>query len=553
MIKTDFLVIGSGLAGLLASLRLSETGEVTLITKRSLSDAATSLAQGGVACVTSADDDFRFHVKDTLVCGRGLSKKPIVEKVVRRAPAGIAELSELGVKFDLAPSAEKTDTGEPGVVCPRAELGLEGGHSRRRILHVGDKTGASIEAALIKAVLAASPRIRILENYAAIDLITKNKIERLSARRRGNVCYGAYALDVERGKVEEILASRTVLATGGAGKVYLYTSNPDVATGDGVAMAHRAGCRVSNMEFVQFHPTCLYYPGNKTLDGHSAARSFLISEALRGEGAVLTLKNGYKFMKDYHSAAELAPRDIVARAIDSELKKSGDDYVLLDISAKPSGFIKKRFPKIYEACLAVGIDITTRPIPVVPSAHYFCGGVVVDEHGATDVAGLYAVGETASTGLHGANRLASNSLLECAAFAHFASEKIKSGMTSSARLKCFPKVPRWDAGDASSSDESVVISQNWDEIRRFMWNYVGIVRSDKRLRRARERIGLIKKEINEYYWNFHVSRDIIELRNIAVVADLVVRSASSRLESRGLHYNIDHPKKSPAYRRDTVI
>jgi len=560
MIITDFLIIGSGAAGLSAANKLSELGEVAVITKRSLGDCATYHAQGGVACVyfKKSGDSFDAHIKDTLKTGCGLSKKNVVEKIVKSGPSLIDELVSLGVAFsrDTSGKVIKNDAAEGG----RFELGLEGGHSARRILHVGDKTGAALEEALINAV-KRNPSVKVFEKFVAIDLITKNKIEGRPMRPvRGNVCYGAYVYSEEDGSVVEFLARRAViLATGGAGKVYLYTSNPDVATGDGVAMAYRAGCYVSNMEFVQFHPTCLYYPKeDKTIiDGKTRAQSFLISEALRGEGAVLRLKNGKPFMKDYHPDAELAPRDVVARAIDSELKRTGDEYVLLDITSKPAAFLKKRFPKIYDACLSVGIDISREPIPVVPSAHYFCGGVKVDENGWTGIDGLYAIGEVASSGLHGANRLASNSLLECLAMAHFVYEDLKVKLTFRRGRKIternFPRIPRWNPGNASDSDELVVISQNWDEVRRFMWNYVGIVRSDKRLKRAWERIELIRKEINEYYWNFHVCSDIIELRNIALVAELVIRSAIKRKESRGLHYNIDHPRMLERYCRDTVV
>ena len=556
MIKTDFLIIGSGLAGLTAAHKLSRLGDVVVITKRAIIDSATYYAQGGVACVypgNSARDTFASHIKDTLKTGCGLSKKEVVEKIIKAGPRLIDELISIGVRFtpDTSGKVIKNDAAEGG----RFELGLEGGHSARRILHIGDKTGAFLEETLVSNIFK-NPDIRVFENHVAIDLITRNKIEGRRCRAKNNICYGAYIYDEKNDSVVEFLARKAViLATGGAGKVYLYTSNPDIATGDGVSMAYRAGCYIANMEFVQFHPTCLYYPqgSNKViLDGNTSAQSFLISEALRGEGAVLRLKNGKPFMKDYHPDKELAPRDVVARAIDFELKKTGDEYVLLDITSRSSHFLKKRFPKIYNACLSIGIDISKEPIPVVPSAHYFCGGVLVDEHGRTNIKGLYAIGETSCSGLHGANRLASNSLLECMAMAHFVYESFVSSGTDKVK-KNFPRIPRWDSGQASDSDESVVISQNWDEIRRFMWNYVGIVRSNKRLKRAYERVSLIRKEINEYYWNFHVCRDIIELRNIALVAELVIRSAIWRRESRGLHYNIDYPHTVKKYRRDTVL
>lgn len=544
MIKTDFLIIGSGFAGLFCAIKLSEVGEVVVVTKRSLADSATAKAQGGIACVVSPEDSFQSHIKDTIVAGRGLCKKDIVEKVIKSAPSIIKELVDMGVQFSEERLTSKL-TGGHGEVA--VELGLEGGHSHRRILHVSDKTGTVIEDTLAK-VVRRRHNIKILDWCSAIDLITKNKLEKKYPLSKGNICYGAYVLDIKKKQVFEVLAGYTILATGGAGKVYLYTSNPDISTGDGIAMAYRAGGLIANLEFVQFHPTCLYYPGPDSSD----ARSFLISEALRGEGAILRLKNGERFIKKYHPLGELAPRDVVARAIDTELKKSGDDFVYLDISHKQSDFIKKRFPKIYEKCLSVGIDITTEPIPVVPSAHYFCGGVLTDEFGRTNIKRLFAIGEVACTGLHGGNRLASNSLLECGSFAKFASEKIKSTLTKGRDLK-FPKIPKWDIGNASDSDESVVISQNWDEIRNFMWNYVGIVRSNKRLARAKERINLIKKEINEYYWNFLITSDVIELRNIAVVADLLITSALMRKESRGIHYNIDYPYTKRSFQKDTVL
>lgn len=532
MLKTDFLIIGSGLSGLLAALKLSKIGSTLLITKRTLSDSATSWAQGGIACVWSEEDSFESHIEDTITAGCGLCRRKIVEKVVKSGPRVIDDLISMGVNFSRRP--------HPGSVTENdIELGLEGGHSHRRILHVEDRTGAAIEETLIKKV-KSSANIKLMEFVIAIDLITKNKIEGKSARAKGNVCYGAYVFDIRKNEVLEILSNFTIIATGGAGKVYLYTSNPDVSTGDGIAMAARAGARIANMEFVQFHPTCLYLPGSALVEAKPENRSFLISEALRGEGAVLYLKNGKRFMKKYHKLAELAPRDVVARAIDSELKKSGDDFVYLDISRKPSEFIKKRFPKIYEKCRSLGIDITVQPIPVVPSAHYFCGGILVNEWGETDISRLFAIGEAACTGLHGANRLASNSLLECAAFANFLSDKISTLPDRYFKMR-FPKIPKWNPGKARDSDESVVISQNWDEIRHFMWNYVGIVRSNKRLARAQKRIELISREINDYYWDFLIGNDIIELRNIAVVADLIIRAAIARKESRGLNYNIDYP------------
>jgi len=505
--KSDFLIIGSGIAGLSLALRLEKFGSVFIITKRGISDANTTEAQGGIACVCQKNDSFKKHTNDTLIAGAGLCKKDVVKLVVEQAPARIEELKNWGVKFDT-------------------DIGLEGGHSGRRVLHSGDYTGKVIAEALANRV-KSKKNIKIFEDFIAVNLIKSD-----------GKCRGAYVLDKNKGVVETFLAAVTILSTGGAGKVYLYTSNPDVATGDGIAMAYRAGCKVANLEFMQFHPTCLYHPD---------AKSFLISEALRGEGAVLVDSKGRRFMKKYHPLSELAPRDIVARAIDSELKKSGDDCVFLDISFKPSGFIKKRFPMIYKKCLTYGIDITKKRIPVVPAAHYICGGVLTDVWGRTNVRGLYAVGEVACTGFHGANRLASNSLLEGLVFSYQASQKIKKG-----QVLFSEKVESWKPGHATHPDESIVISHNWDEIRRLMWNYVGIVRSNKRLERALARISNLKKEINQYYWDFIITQDLIELRNIATVSELIIKSAIARRESRGLHYNIDEPKKLPRP-KDTIL
>ncbi|MFH1368351.1 MAG: L-aspartate oxidase [Elusimicrobiota bacterium] len=528
MIKTDFLVIGSGIAGLTFALKASEIGSVAVVTKRGLSESATNYAQGGIAAVWSPEDSFEKHVKDTLIAGAGLCKRSIVEMVVREGPDRIRELIKLGVNFTLSSDSPENDY----------ELGLEAGHSRRRILHAGDITGNEIEKILVKRA-GKKQGVRIFEDHIAIDLITTGKIKK-KFQRENDACRGAYVLNKKNGKVATFLADTVVLSTGGAGKVYLYTSNPDVSTGDGIAMAYRAGATVANMEFVQFHPTCLYHP---------LAKSFLISEALRGEGAVLRLKNGRKFMHMYDSRKELAPRDIVARAIDSELKKSGDDFVYLDITGRTRQFLKKRFPNIYRKTLEFGIDMATNPIPVVPAAHYFCGGILTNEFGETSLKRLFALGETACTGLHGANRLASNSLLEALVFSERAFRRVKE---AALREPAPQRIPAWDAGTARDSDESVVVSQNWDEIRRFMWNYVGIVRSDKRLQRAIKRIELLQREISEYYWDFTVTSDLIELRNIATVAGIIVRSAKIRRESRGLHYNINHLKtlRKPS---DTLI
>jgi L-aspartate oxidase len=510
--KSDYLIIGSGIAGLSLALRLQPHGRVSIITKREICVSNTNEAQGGIASVSGSDDDFSRHVNDTLVAGDGLCNKDVVELVVSQAPDRTRELEKWGVKFD-------------------PDIGLEGGHSRRRIFHShGDNTGRAIEQALVQSV-GECAGIKVFENFAAVNLI---KIE--------GRCWGAYVFNEFTGKVDTFLAGVTILATGGVGKVYVYTSNPDVATGDGVAMAYRIGCRIANMEFMQFHPTCLFHPGAKT---------FLISEALRGEGALLKDGRGKRFMTDYHPRAELAPRDIVARAIDAEMKKTGDLCVYLDITSRPADFIRKRFPMIYKKCLSLGIDITKSPIPVVPAAHYMCGGIQTDKNGRTAVQGLYAVGEAACTGLHGANRLASNSLLEGLVFSYQAAEDIKKLGRFRLAGK-FPKVAPWKKGHATPPDEAIIITHNWYEIRRLMWNYVGIVRSNKRLERALVRIENLKKEINQYYWDFIITRDLVELRNLCTVAELIIKSAIARKESRGLHYNLDYPKKLRKP-KDTVI
>lgn len=524
-IRTDFLVIGSGIAGLSFALKASTRGTVAIVTKRSITESATYYAQGGIASVLSAEDTFDAHIKDTIEAGAGLCATPVVEMVVKDGPERIKDLIRLGVEFTKREDAE-------------LDLGREGGHSKRRIVHAEDLTGKAVEEALVSAVLS-NPNIQVYEDHIGVDLISHSKFV---APSDPDMIWGAYVLDKKSGKVRTFLAKATVLATGGAGKVYLFTSNPDVATGDGIAMSYRAGADIANMEFIQFHPTCLY---------HSKAKSFLVSEAVRGEGGILKLKDGTPFMKRYHQMADLAPRDVVARAIDFELKKSGDDSVYLDISHKPADFITKRFPNIYKKCLDFGIDMTKEPIPVVPAAHYTCGGVRTSTDGLTSLRRLYAIGETACTGLHGANRLASNSLLESLVFAERAADHAISAITAPGAI---PAIPRWETRGAVESEEAVVVSQNWDEIRRFMWNYVGIVRSDKRLDRAKRRINLLKNEINEYYWDFTVTPEIVELRNIATVAELIIRSASLRKESRGLHYNIDYPEKDDEnYHEDTVI
>ncbi|MHB9155042.1 MAG: L-aspartate oxidase [Endomicrobiales bacterium] len=517
MIKTDYLVIGSGIAGLTFAVRASGSGSVAVISKRGLEDCATNQAQGGIAAVWSPDDSFEKHIEDTLTAGAGLCRKEVVESVVREGPQRIKDLIDWGVRF--------TERGEDSE--RDFELGLEGGHSHRRILHAGDITGHEVETVLIEQA-KKQPSISFYEHHIAIDLITTGKLRRKFAGP-GERCWGAYVLDIHNNRVETFLAKAVVLATGGAGKVYLYTSNPDTSTGDGVAMAYRCGATVANMEFVQFHPTCLYHP---------RAKSFLISEAVRGEGAVLRLQTGQTFMEKYHPAKELAPRDIVARAIDNELKVSGKEYVYLDITHRPASFLKKRFPNIYRQCQSFGIDMAKDPLPIVPAAHYFCGGILTNESGETSLPHLFALGETACTGLHGANRLGSNSLLEALVFSERASRKARALLSSQ---EVPPAVPLWDVGQARDSDESVVVSQNWEEIRHFLWNYVGIVRSNKRLERAKHRIELLQKEISEYYWNFIVTSDLIELRHIATVSELIIRSAQLRRESRGLHYNIDYP------------
>jgi L-aspartate oxidase len=518
----DVAIVGSGLAGLSVALHLAERHKVAVISKRSLRDGASDWAQGGIAAVLDAADSHEQHVTDTLVAGAGLCDESATRFIVGQGREAIEWLVAQGVPFTRD---------------EQAALGLhltrEGGHSQRRIIHAADATGHAVQVTLEQRV-REHPNITLLENHYAIDLITSDK---LGLRNGADRCLGLYVQDVHNGEVLTISAPKTVLATGGAGKVYLYTTNPDTATGDGIAMAWRAGCRVSNMEFIQFHPTCLYHP---------YAKSFLITEAVRGEGGVLKLPAsagaaaGQRFMPAHDARAELAPRDVVARAIDFEMKKRGLDYVDLDISHQPPAFLKEHFPTIYSRCLELGIDITQQPIPIVPATHYTCGGIVTDLYGRTDLHGLYAVGETACTGLHGANRLASNSLLECVVLGRAAAMDIEKQSVAQ-----HTALPAWDESRVTDADEEVVITQNWDELRRFMWNFVGIVRTTKRLERAQHRIALLKEEIDEYYANFRITRDLLELRNLVEVASLIVGSALSRRESRGLHYSLDFPETLP--------
>jgi L-aspartate oxidase len=526
--SSDYLVIGSGVAGLTFALKVADSAHVIILTKDCLPESSSQYAQGGIASVWSPDDSFAAHSADTIKTGAGLSHPDAVEVVVREGPDRIRDLIALGASFDRVPNRGND----------AYDLGREGGHSRRRILHASDATGREIIRALSEAV-RRHPNIQIFENFLAVDLLIDAKFDRHVI---APACWGAYALDCRSSAVATFPARATVLCTGGGGKVYLYTSNPDVATSDGVAMAYRAGAPVGNMEFVQFHPTCLYHP---------AAKSFLVTEAMRGEGAVLRQPDGTAFMTRYHPDAELAPRDVVARAIDNEMKVHGFECVYLDATHLDATWLARRFPNIHARCRSLGIDIATDPIPVVPAAHYLCGGVVTDLHGATAIPRLYAAGEVAMTGLHGANRLASNSLLEALVFAHRAAEHADALLRAAPSQP--PSFPAWDPGPAVESDDAVVVRQNWDEIRRFMWNYVGIVRSDRRLTRAQARISLLREEIREYYWNFLLTSDLVELRNIALVADLIVRSAIGRRESRGLHYNVDHPHADPQAAHDTVL
>jgi L-aspartate oxidase len=510
LLQFDTLIIGSGLAGLTLAIKLADHQKVGLITKKALLDGASSWAQGGIAAVLSDEDTPDAHTQDTLTAGAGLCDEAATRFVVEHGKQAIDWLIAQGVPFT------KDSSSEVGYHLTR-----EGGHDRRRIIHAADATGFAVQETLSRKVLK-HPNITVLEGYMSVDLITGKKLGKSDQR-----CYGAYALDTSTDDVITIAAQHTVLATGGSGKVYLYTTNPDTATGDGIAMAWRAGCRVANMEFIQFHPTCLYHPH---------AKSFLISEAVRGEGGVLKLPDGSRFMPRHDPRAELAPRDIVARAIDYEMKKGGLDCVYLDISHQSVEFLQEHFPNIFSRCLKLGINISKQAIPVVPAAHYTCGGVIADLHARTDVKNLYAVGETAYSGLHGANRLASNSLLECLVFADAAAQHILSAPAEKPIA-----LPEWDDSRVTDADEHIVIAHNWAELRHFMWDYVGIVRTNKRLQRAQHRVELLQSEIDEYYAHFHISSDLLELRNLVTNADLIVRSALSRHESRGLHYSRDYP------------
>jgi L-aspartate oxidase len=525
--NTDILIIGSGAAGLTAALQLAQTRKVVVLAKGAISDGATAWAQGGIAAVLEPGDSFENHIEDTMVAGGGLNRRETVDFVVERAPEAIQRLADLGVPFNLDGAEGSSDW----------HLTREGGHSHRRIVHVDDATGWAVQQAL-EAAARAHPNITLVPDMVALDLITGRHQTQFSTSGR---IHGVYALNRQTGRVETWTARATILSTGGAGRTYLYSTAPRGATGDGIAMAWRAGCRVSNMEFMQFHPTCLY---------NLEVKNFLITEAVRGEGGLLiNPKTGHRYMPDYDERAELAPRDVVARANDAEIKRDGLDYVHLDISHKPADFVRGHFPTIYEKLLTLGIDITNQPIPVVPAQHYTCGGVLIDLNGRTDARGLYAAGEVTQSGLHGANRLASNSLLECFVFGDAAARDIE------AQWESFPEPPPicgWDESRVTDSDEEVVIAQCWREIRNFMWNFVGIVRTTKRLERAKHRIDLLRQEVEEYYSAFRVTPDLIELRNLVEVADLIIRSALHRKESRGLHYTLDFPGMS-AQAVDTVL
>ena len=520
-VSSDVLIIGSGAAGLSLALSLSNRLSVNVISKGSLTESSSLYAQGGIAAVLKDNDSFDSHINDTLSAGAGLCDPDSVRYTVENGPDAIRWLNDVGVNFT------RLDTGQ---TKPEYHLTKEGGHSHRRVVHADDATGRAVETSL-ESQVRNHPNIKLFERHLAIDLITSNKITATPGRSK--LCYGAYIFDRNQHRVVTFSARIVILATGGASKVYLYTSNPDSSTGDGIAMAWRAGCRVANLEFNQFHPTCLYHPD---------AKSYLITEAVRGEGGHLLLPDGTRFMDKFDSHMELAPRDIVARAIDHEMKRLGSDCVYLDISHKPADFIKQHFPTIYQKCLEFGYDMTREPVPVVPAAHYTCGGIVTNLNAQTDVKNLYAIGETACTFLHGANRMASNSLLECIVFAMSAAKDINKNIDSIASP---PPLPHWDDSQVTYSDEEVVVSHNWDELRRFMWDYVGIVRTTKRLQRAKNRSQLLLREIDEYYGNFRVTNDLIELRNLATVADLIIESALARKESRGLHYTLDYPNLLP--------
>ena len=523
----DVIVIGAGAAGLSLALSVAQNARVAVLAKSDLKEGSTLYAQGGISAVLDKKDTYDSHINDTLTAGAGICDKEAVEFTVKNAKQAIDWLIENGVNFTTQTQADGTT---------QYHLTKEGGHSHRRVVHSADTTGQAIEESL-EAQARKNPNIELFEHHNVVDLITGRKIG-LS----NNACLGTYVLDRKQNKVVVFRAKFTILATGGASKVYLYTSNPDVSTGDGIAIAWRAGCRIANMEFIQFHPTCLYHPN---------AKSFLISEAVRGEGGKLLLPDGKPFMHRFDPRGELAPRDIVARAIDHEMKRLGVDNLLLDISYKPSEFIIEHFPNIYERCKAFGYDITKTPIPVVPAAHYTCGGVITDLNGRTDIENLYAIGETAFTGLHGANRMASNSLLECIVFAFSAAKDILEKSQSTTMPN---ELPQWDESRVTDSDEEVVVAHNWDELRRFMWDYVGIVRTDKRLQRAKRRVEMLQNEIMEYYSNFRISNDLLELRNLVQVAELIITSASTRKESRGLHYTLDYPKRDDLnFKKNTVL
>ncbi|MGL5528394.1 MAG: L-aspartate oxidase [Plesiomonas shigelloides] len=515
----DVLVIGSGAAGLSFALRVAAHSKVIVLSKGPLAEGATYYAQGGIAAVFDETDSIESHVQDTLIAGAGLCDKAAVEFIAQNARDCVQWLIDYGVPFDV----EEHDGAQ------KFHLTREGGHSHRRILHAADATGKAVQTTLVDKT-RLHPNIQLYERYNAVDLITTAKLELTDSTQQSNRVLGAYVWNRELERVETIRAKAVILATGGASKVYQYTTNPDISSGDGIAMAWRAGCRVANMEFNQFHPTCLYHP---------QARNFLLTEALRGEGAYLRRPDGSRFMPDFDSRAELAPRDIVARAIDHEMKRLGADCMYLDISHKPAEFVQAHFPTIYEKLLTLGLDLTAEPIPIVPAAHYTCGGVMVDQHGRTDVDGLYAIGEVSYTGLHGANRMASNSLLECVVYAWSAAEDLLQWLPYA---DVVDTLPAWDESQVECSDEKVVIQHNWHELRLFMWDYVGIVRTTKRLERALRRINMLKQEIQEYYAHFRVSNNLLELRNLVQVAELIVLCALQRKESRGLHYTLDYPQ-----------